>query len=91
MMHTGRREGGGAAGAFCPGPHSTYGPQKIRRYTLIEHSNTLLKQSLHIFCPEPFKFSLLPWMHNHEFKTLASITDTFDYKWKEQSAATNSG
>ena len=25
----GRREGGGATGAFCPGPHSAYGSQKI--------------------------------------------------------------
>ena len=23
------RGGGGATGAFCPGPHSAYGPQKI--------------------------------------------------------------
>ena len=49
----------GATGAFCPGPHSAYGPQKDR-YTLIEHSNTLLKQVLHIFCPGPLKLSLLP-------------------------------
>ena len=27
------------------------------RYTLIEQSNTLLKQSLHMFCPGPHEFS----------------------------------
>ena len=32
------------------------------RYTLIEKSNTLLKQSLHIFCPGPLKFSQQPWL-----------------------------
>ena len=49
-------ERGGATGEFCPGPHSAYGPQKDQ-YTLIEQSNTLLKQSLHIFCPGPLKHS----------------------------------
>ena len=43
---------GGATGAFCPGPHSACGPQKYQ-YTLIEQSNTLLKQSLHIFALGP--------------------------------------
>ena len=46
------RGGGGATGAFCPGPHSAYGPQKDQ-YTLIEQSNNLLKQSLHIFALGP--------------------------------------
>ena len=32
------------------------------RYTLIEQSNTLLKQSLHMFCPGPLKFSQRPWL-----------------------------
>ena len=49
--------GGGATGAFCPGPHFAYGPQKDQ-YTLIEQSNTLqsntlLKQSQHIFALGP--------------------------------------
>ena len=30
------------------------------RYTLIEQSNTLLKQSLHMFFPGPLKFSQRP-------------------------------
>ena len=55
----GRQEGG--TGTFCPGSHSAYGPQKDR-YTLIEQSCTLLKQSLHIFCPGALKLSLLPWI-----------------------------
>ena len=32
------------------------------RYTLIEQSNTLLKQSLHMFCPGPLKFFQRPWL-----------------------------
>ena len=32
------------------------------RYTLIEQSNTLLKQSLHMFSPGPLKFSQRPWL-----------------------------
>ena len=47
--------GGGATGAFCSGPHSSYGPQKDQ-YTLIEQSKTLLKQSLHIFALGPLSF-----------------------------------
>ena len=35
--------GGEATGAFCPGPYSAGGPKD--QYTLIEQSNTLLKQS----------------------------------------------
>ena len=42
--------GGGATGAFCPGPQPEKGPRKGRlkdRYTLIEQSdlNTLIEQS----------------------------------------------
>ena len=45
-------ESGVATGAICPGPHFAYGPQKDQ-YTLIEQSNTLLKQSQHIFALGP--------------------------------------
>ena len=41
------------------------------RYTLIEHSNTLLKQSSHMFCPGPLKFSQQPWLD------LAAIVNEF--------------
>ena len=36
--------------------------QAQNRYTLIEQSNTLLKQSIHTFCPGPLKFSQRPWL-----------------------------
>ena len=57
---------GEATGAFCPGPYSAGGPKD--QYTLIEQSNTLLKQSSYygegpptfISCPEPLKFSRRP-------------------------------
>ena len=32
------------------------------RYILIEQSNTLLKQLLHMFCPGALKFSQQPWL-----------------------------
>ena len=50
----GRQEGGGGNWGILP-----WAPKD--RYTLIEQSNTLLKQSLHIFCPGPLKHSWLPW------------------------------
>ena len=52
----GHQEEGGQQGRFAQCP-TAYGPQKDR-YTLIEQSNTLLKQSLHIFCPGPPSSSL---------------------------------
>ena len=46
----------GETKAFCPGPHSAHVHRKDQ-YTLIEQSHTLLKQSLHIFCPGTLKLS----------------------------------
>ena len=57
----GRREGGGNWGILPWAPLCLWAPKD--RYTLIEQSNTLLKQSLHIFCPGPLKLSLRPWSY----------------------------
>ena len=61
----GRREGGGNWGILPWAPLCLWVTKD--RYTLIEQSNTLLKQSLHIFCPGPLKLSLLPWLHGKIF------------------------
>ena len=53
-------EGGGNWGILPWGPHCLWTPND--RYTLIEQSNTLLKQSPHI-CPGPLKFFWRPWLH----------------------------
>ena len=50
--------GGGNWGILPWAPLCLWAPKV--QYTLIEQSNTLLKQSLHIFCPGPLKLSRLP-------------------------------